>query len=252
MSSTSPAAFGLDEWRFPVIKDTWRFTLGLGVASRPSFQGSSTQVLRGTPTLGATYGRYFIGNAGSTGVGIGAYFLSTDNLRLGISVSGGGSPRKASLDPRLTGLGDVASTIRGNLFASYRADWLLVRTNYSTDLGGKAEGTTASFDLDARYRPSDKLSLVAGPGLTWSSAQYAQTFYGVTAAQSASSGLAAYNAGVGVSQVRFTVGADYRLAEQWNLSTRLITSTLKGSAAVSPITQTKYQNSLGISAAYRF
>ena len=118
MPSASPAPLGMDDWRFPALKDTWRFTVGPSISSRPSFQGSSTRVIRGGPVLGATYGRYFIGSTGGVGLGLGAYLLSTDNLRLGLSLSGGGSPRRESLDPRLAGLGDVSPTVRGNLFAS--------------------------------------------------------------------------------------------------------------------------------------
>jgi outer membrane protein len=243
-----------DDWRYAQLQDAWHFTTGLGLSYRPTYLGASSSELRASPVLSATYGRYFLGGAGGTGSGggLGLYIVTDERLRVGVSLGLGSSARKQSQDSHLYGLGDVASTERGNIFASYKMDWLTARTNLSTDIGGKGEGSTASFDLDARYRLDEKISLSAGTGLTWANTQNAQTFFGVSASQSANSGLARYSANAGVNQFRFSIGADYRLTPQWNLSSRLTSTTLTGSAASSPITQSKSQDSFSVSAAYRF
>lgn len=76
------------------------------------------------------------------------------------------------------------------MFASYTRDWLSVRGSISDDLGGHHEGVLASFAVEAKYHATQRLTLSIGPEVTWVNTQYANTFFGINASQSAIAGIA--------------------------------------------------------------
>ena len=173
--------------------------------------------------------------------------------RLGTAVSADFvTPRKASNDPHLHGLGDISGTPHASIFASYGVDWATLRTNITTDIGRHGEGTLAGVDLQGRYQPIERLTLSAGPGLTWASGPHMRTFFGVDAAQSAASGLPQFQARSGLEAVRFSLGANYQLAKDWTLGARVGLSRLRGDALNSPITEAGTQNSYMLSGVYHF
>jgi outer membrane protein len=237
------------------FRDQWQFTLGGGVLSRPLYPGSDRTKTQPLPIFSATYGRYFFGSLPGSGIpaGLGAYLYQDEHWRLGVAVGAELiSPRKEGDDPRLRGLGDIKGTERASVFAAYTYNWLNLRGMVSQDIGGKHEGTLATLDLRARYKPTDALTLSAGPGVTWADSKYTQTFFGVDPTQSAASGLPQFTAKSGVNSLRFSVGADYRLTPQWNLGAQFTAGTLRGDAAHSPITVDKTQNVFSVFGSYRF
>lgn len=238
-----------------VASDTWRFSVGLGAISQPLYPGSGERETEAVPLLSANYGRYFIGGVPGAGIpaGIGAFLIQEPNWKLGIGLGGNlGKPREESDSPRLRGLGDIDRTVLGSVFGSYDEKWFSVRAGVLTDIGGNDQGTRVSLDLEGKYSVSDQLALSAGPGLTWADSKYTQTFFGISAAQSASSGLGSYTASSGVNTIRFGVGADYRLNANWGIGARVTAARLRGDAASSPITEKKAQNTFALFAAYRF
>ncbi len=235
--------------------DAWKFSVGLGVVTHPKYPGSSERKTDALPLFSANYGRFFIGGLPDAGVplGLGVTLLQDGPWRAGLGLGADlQKPRKESDSSRLTGLGDIDGTVSGSVFASYDAGFVFARGNLITDIGGKGEGTRVNLDLDARYRLLPQLMLSAGPGITWADRKYTQTFFGVTAAQSASSGLAQHDASSGVNSLRFGVGANYQLTPRWGLGARATFSSLRGDAGDSPITEKKSQTSFGLFTSYRF
>jgi MipA family protein len=238
--------------------DKWHFAAGAGAADVPMYPGSDRRRYLALPLFNISYGRFFLGDSPSAGSGAGAGLgvnaYQDSHWRVGAMVSADvETPRDVSNDPEdLHGLGDIKRTVRTSLFAAYTLDWLTVRTNVSTDTAGHSEGTLAGLDLQGRYNPIDRLTLSAGPGVTWASGPYMQTFFGVSAAQSAASGLREFRAGSGIEAVRFLLGANYKLTTAWSLGARASLSRLRGSAEESPITEARTQNSYGLFAEYEF
>lgn len=235
--------------------DTLQVTIGAGVMSGPRYPGSSLRETRALPLIDLRYGRYFLGGAPGTGVplGVGVNLFENSGWRLG-AVLGRDlrTPRKASDDPRLTGLDDIASTTHLGLFGSYSQDWWSVRGNVVTDVGGKHEGTTASLELEGKYRLTESLVLTAGPGLTWADKRYTQTFFGVTAAQAAHSSLAQYDANAGLNALKFSLGLQYQVDPHWFLGARASIESLRGDARGSPITSQASPHAVGVFGGYRF
>ncbi|HEY4066695.1 MAG TPA: MipA/OmpV family protein [Burkholderiaceae bacterium] len=235
--------------------DAWKVTLGLGAINEPLYPGSGETKNRALPVISAGYGRYFIGGVPGAGVpaGVGAYLVQQEHWHLGIGLGGNfESPRKESDSPRLRGLGDIDRTALGAVFGSYSDRWFELRAGVLTDIGGKHEGTRISADVEFKYALTDQLLITGGPGITWADRQYTQTFFGVDAAQSAASGLAAYDAKSGINSIRLGLGANYRLTPSWGIGARATFGSLRGDAADSPITEKKSQNTFGVFATYRF
>lgn len=246
--SGSGAAFAAD--------DGWHVIAGAGGLDRPRYPGSADRRSQLLPMVSASYGRFFLGGAPGSGspAGLGMYFHQDAQWRAGVSFAYDFvQPRKESDDRRrLHGLGDIDRTARATLFGSYTVDWFTVRGNVSSDIGGKDQGTTASLDLEGKYRWNDKLSFTAGPGVSWADGKHNRTFYGVDEVQSVRSGYAAYRPGSGLESLRFSLGADYRFGERWTIGARAIAARLQGDVADSPIVQKRMQNTFVAYAFYRF
>jgi outer membrane scaffolding protein for murein synthesis (MipA/OmpV family) len=239
----------------PPLTNAWQYSLMAGVANMPKYAGSNDQKFKAIGGFSATYGRYFIGAVDIVSVpfGAGVYLYNDEHWRIGAALSYDlSSARKESDDEtHLRGLGDIEKTAHATLFASYTRDWFGLRTALSTDAGGKHQGTTANLDLEVKYQPIEHLVLSAGPGITWNSSQYNQTFYGITSQQSSQSGLSAYSPGSGII-LRVSAGANYQLTRNWSLGARVGVSRLPSEVANSPIVNNRNQVNYGISANYRF
>jgi MipA family protein len=79
-----------------------------------------------------------------------------------------------------------------------------------------------------------------------------QNYFGVTAAQSVSSGHTAYRAGAGFKSVDLEQSAAYMLSENVMLQAEIGIGGLVGDAADSPIVLDTTQRSAGIFVAYSF
>ncbi len=211
----------------PAEPRKFRVAVGGGVGIGPNFPGSDKYRAGLVPVVFAAYGPVFL----SLGqVAVRAYRDSHWRVSGFVALSGG---RKESDDARLQGLGNIDRTARAGMRVIYR------------------DGRFA-IDLLARFRPADRTIVFAGPGLTWASKEYTQSYFGVTAEQSASSGLPEFQAGSGLNSVRLSTGAVHRFERRWFAMATLSASRLQGDAAHSPITETRSQYLFFSSVAYVF
>jgi outer membrane protein len=235
--------------------DAWHFTVGGGFLSLPKYPGASDRKFEPLPLLGASHGRYFFGAVpdANTPLGMGAYLYRDAHWQVAALLSYDFiQPRDQSDDARLQGLGDIARTAHAGMFGSYTLDRFTVRGSVLTDILGKHEGTVATLGVEGKVQAADRLTLSAGPGLTWGSSQYSQTFYGVNAGQSARSGLAAYAPDSGIASVNFSVKANYRLSPRWGVGATVVASELRGDVSGSPIVEKKAQVTYGLFSSYLF
>jgi MipA family protein len=252
----APLAAAAQEESATPPETRWRVAVGAGVLSTPKFPGSDTQRTLALPLVFASlsYGRFFIGGdpaAGSAG-GIGVRLYTDSRWRLAAGLSADLGRRKESDDPRLAGLGDVDRTASAFVAASHTYAWLTTRLRVASDILGRDHGTLARLDFLGRARPSERVTLFAGPGVTWADRRYTQTFFGVSAEQSARSGLPQFDAGAGWNSARVSAGASWRIDARWNLGAFAAFSRLRGDAVDSPITEDRTQVSAGVFLTYRF
>ena len=103
------------------------------------------------------------------------------------------------------------------------------------------ESWVAEVGGDLIHEVSPKLTLRAGPRLFWGDDDYAQTYYGVSADESAASDFAAYDASGGLLGAGVQLTAMYKLQNDWGVTGTLRYDQLQGDAADSPITQSEDQ-----------
>jgi len=236
----------------------WHVALGAGAVSLPKYPGSRARRAEPMPLISVRYKRFFIGGVPGAGTpaGLGVYLLEDNHLQLGVALSGDViKPRQESYDSQhLRGLGDINGTFRGSVFGGYTLDWFTLRGNVSYDLQNSHnhEGMLASLEAVARYNPTPRLSLTAGPTVTFGNQTYMQTFFGIDALQSQRSGYAEFTPKGGVALIGLSVGAGYRLTSHWTVSAHVAAQRLQGDAARSVIVENKSQNVYAIFGSYRF
>ena len=254
--AVAPVAAIAQEDPATTTETRWRVAVGAGVLSAPKFPGSDKQRTLALPVVLASlsYGRFFIGGdpaAGSAG-GIGMRLYTDPHWRFAAGLSADLGHRKESDDPRLTGLGDVDRTASAFVSAAYVAGPVTTRLRVASDILGHDQGTLARLDVLARARASERVTVFAGPGVTWADRRYTQTFFGVTADQSARSGLPQFDAGAGWNSARFSAGAIWRIDARWSASAFAAVARLQSDAVDSPITEDRSQYYAGVFLTYRF
>jgi MipA family protein len=235
--------------------DAWHFNVGMGVIAQPKYPGSHETRAGIIPVFNAAKGRFQIGALAGAGVPLGVSYtmIQEGPWRLGLGIGTGlGNSRTANDGTALSSLGEIKQTTLGSVSGSYSEGAVSASASIIRDIGGHQQGTRALVDVMFNTRLMDKWVLSAGPGMTLMDSQYAQTYYGVTAAQSASSGYGTYNAAAGINALRIGASANYEISREWSLGVRLSVSKLQGNASNSPTVKNDAQSSYGLFANYRF
>jgi outer membrane protein len=249
-----PTANAVDE---PPPRGDWDITLGLTVLDGEKFPGSSQRRLHIYPLGEIVYKDtlFFQGEPipGATIRGLGAYLFKNQHWAVSASLAPDFTERRERDDVRLRGLGDVATTMRAALAASYSRDWWRISAAITQDLSSKKkEGAKGGFDFVATYHATERMTLEAGPGVTIANTENTRTFFGVTPQQSARSGYAVYDPSGGLQNIRFSAGMNYRIGSGWFAGAFASESKLEGDAAKSPFVEKKQQFSVGTYIGYHF
>jgi MipA family protein len=235
----------------------WNVTLGLVVLDGEKFPGSDKRKLHIYPLGEVVYKDtfFFKGDPipGATIRGLGAYLFKNEHWAITASLAPDFTERHEQDDVRLRGLGNVATTMRAALAASYSRDWWRISGAITQDLSSKKkEGVKGGFDFVATWHATEHLTLDAGPGVTIANGENTRTFFGVTPLQSARSGYAVYDPSGGVQNIRFSVGMNYRIGGGWFAGAFASESKLRGDAANSPFIEKKQEFSFGTYIGHHF
>jgi outer membrane protein len=235
--------------------DVWHYSIGLGAVNAPLYPGADKNKWRALPLAGASYGRYFFGVADpATGIpfGAGAYLLQGEHWKAGVALGYDiVSPRRESdYSTRLHGLGDIERAVRMSLFSRYTKNGFSLSGAFINSSNG--QGMQVKLGADTAIKLTSKLSVNVGQSLTWSNNKSNQTFYGITAQQSANSGIRQYSPGAGISDLTFSVGLSYLLEQNWSVGARLSASLLPSNISDSPVVGTHTTSNVGVFTTYRF
>lgn len=220
---------------------------------KPKFEGSKDYEVVGAP---------IVGPAGGDGNGV-VQFKGIDDLRFRLLDQSGfeAGPlvgyrfgRDEDDADRLDGLGDVDGGLVAGGFVAYRMGHIKPFLSYHHQLTGDDTGGIARLGVEARLPMFERFKMVATGGVSWADDDYMQSYFGVTAAQSAASvaNLARFDAEAGVKDVFLGFAADVPIAERWSLKLSGRYTHLLGDAANSPIVETESQWQGGIGVTYRF
>lgn len=223
----------------------WEIVLGVGGMYEPTFEGAKGHEWSALPYFSVTYDDTY-----SIGVGgLSARLYNGEVLGLTAKI-GYDFGRAEDDDPHLAGLGDIKGGASLGFGVDYEAGPLDLYAELERSFGD-GDGVVGTFGAEIS-RPVGQFLLGADLSATWVDENHMQSYFGVTAGQSASSGLPAYEAGAGFKSVDLELSAAYMLSDTWMLQGQVEIGRLIGEAADSPIVQDNTQTSAGIFVAYKF
>lgn len=233
----------------------WNINLGAGLGTAPAYPGAKRERLTPVPFASITYDNLVF--VGPLGLGFNAFrWASADGqygFRAGpvIGYTGG---RKESADSHLAGLGDIQPSLTAGLFATFRAGPFefaaTARQAVIHSENGLLGLTSLSYHMPV---VANKLDIAFGLQLTAANATYSNTWFGVSAEQSAQSGLPVFTPKSGVLlEPGLLASATYRYSEHVFVRGFAGVKQLTDDDADSPIVQNRTQWSMGLGAGYHF
>ena len=131
----------------------------------------------------------------------------------------------------MRGLGDVVGAAEGGGFFNYSpVQGLLLSSSVRYVAGSDHKGLVV--DLGAGYSTAiaARWHVSAETGITLANAHYMQSFFGVTGAQSAASGYAAFAPSAGARDIRAKVALTYLIDPRTSVTAALLERSLLGDA----------------------
>ncbi|MBN9668964.1 MipA/OmpV family protein [Roseibium aggregatum] len=244
----SVASLGLSASPVAAEEDKdWHLLVGAGAFYGADYLGSSDYGFM--PGLIGSFekGPYFVKFTGTT---LTANILPFENFYAGPLI-GYGMGRKDVSDSVVKRLPEVDSELWVGGAAGSGYDGLLLqrdsigaRIEVAHDVMGDS-GTTATFGLGYEVNLTARLAVGVDLSTTFADGSYADAYYSVTAAGSAASCLAEYDADAGFRDVSLDLTARYAVTEKWGIGGLAGGSLLVGSMADSPIVQDRGQTVSG-------
>jgi outer membrane protein len=154
----------------------------------------------------------------------------------------------------LRGLGDVD----GGLVLGAYSGFTLGVFQFDAAILEQATGDYSCYELrlgaETTQQLTERTRIIARIGTTLASADYMQTWFGVTASQARDStaGLPAYYTDAGIKDIYFELGGTVDLSDRWLLKAGGRYGRLLGDAADNPVVETENQLSGVLGLGYRF
>ena len=234
----------------------WDLTIGAAAAFVPDYEGSDDRKVRALPYVDASYKDtiFFRGTA------LGANLVSVNGPRPGDGLKIGpliryGFGREEGDNAALRGLGDIDDAIELGAFARYTTGPWHVDLQAVKDVAGGHGGVLVDAGVGWRLALTPRWRTTLRAHATWADETHMQNVFGISAAQSARSGLRRHEAGSGFKDVGLSASLSFAVTDNWLLIGRAGYSRLLGDAADSPIVADKGsadQLSGMLTIAYRF
>ncbi|SFQ50503.1 outer membrane protein [Roseivivax halotolerans] len=213
------------------------FTLRGGVASDPAYFGAEEYEVK--PDLGFGFNSVNIGP-----LQFGDPDPRTDKLGFGLRGSFNYiGMRDASEYDALTGLDDIDAAVELGLGVGYTTRNFAAFADVRQGFGGHT-GVVAEAGADAILRPSDQLTLTAGPRVLFGNSEYTDTYFGVSSSE-ASVLNPAYDADGGLVSAGMEFGATYQINDVWGVETAVTWDRYMNDAADSPIVENGREDDWG-------
>jgi MipA family protein len=237
-----------DDWGIDGVK------VGAVLIVKPTFEGSNSYEAIGFPFLFPTF------SGGGSGFFSRIEVRDLDDVRLNLinrdgfvagPLIGYNLGRDEDDDNRLNGLGDVDGGFVAGGFIGYHLGPVLLDASLHNTFGGDG-GYLIKFGAEIERPLRDRVQLTARIGATYADEEYMQNYFGVSAAQSASSGFSRFDADAGFKDVFAELGVKAELDAHWEARASVRYSRLIGDAADSPIVESEDQFTTLFGVAYKF
>lgn len=151
----------------------------------------------------------------------------------------------------LAGLDDINRAYELGLRISYGMGPITAYGSVRRGFDGH-EGLTGELGATYRTELSDRITLWSGAEIGYGNDKYNDTYFGVTDAESVTSGLNSYSTDSGINEAAITFEARYDVNDTTALLGEVRYGKLIGDAADSPVVQEEYQPSLRLGVTRRF
>jgi outer membrane scaffolding protein for murein synthesis (MipA/OmpV family) len=247
----SARSFAADAPAAPASGDS--FTAGIGLAYVPEYAGADKSRVLPLPILERTYSN---GVFLSTQRGIGYEARLGDfTLSAALGYDGGRDDHKKNYfsgSNALKGMGDIDGSAQAVLSAGYQLGTVGLSFTTKQNIGHREYGATYALGLSAPLYTGTTDQIGFGASAVYADNKYMQTYFGVTALQSARSGYREYHAKGGFENVSAGIHWNHVLDSSWSVRSAVGVTRLTGDAADSPLTRRKTTPMLMTALIYRF
>ncbi|PWG72821.1 MipA/OmpV family protein [Enterobacter mori] len=232
-------------------------TLGGGVDVAPRYSGSDKSRVGAAQVVDyAMENGFFISTTRGVGYGnnIGNLgYSAAVSYRTGRKDKDVSSDSISSGSDYLRGMGDIKGSAIVVPGLGYKVtDWLHLQLQAEVPVSERDNGEAVHFGISSPLYTSPNNAVTLALTSSWGSDKYMQTYYGVSAAQSAASGFARHDAGAGIYAYSLNLDWTHRLTSRWSVLAAAGVTQLAGDAADSPIVQRKRSPTGSLKVTYSF
>jgi len=231
---------------------TWQVELGAAAQYAPVADGISRYQVQGGPAINIRYKDLFFA---SSGEGIGFNLFSFRHIRFGAAVTYdlGRSPHEDG--KALSGLGTIHAAPEAKIFATTVLTESFPLT-FRFDARRQIGATNGYIGDAGAYLPmpgsSAKFAWFVGPTVTLADQRYMNAYFGISRAQAATTHYRYYKASAGFKSAGLGLSTVYFVTPSVIIAINGAFERLLGSAALSPINESKYEADGVVSAIYKF
>ncbi|NHQ86164.1 MipA/OmpV family protein [Iodobacter sp. HSC-16F04] len=234
-------------------KDESKITLAVGVAYGPEFVGGENNKV--FPLLYADYQAANGFFAGMRGIGFQAEKGIFDGS---IALAYGGSrgddiTNISDTKSKFKGMGDIKNSALLNLEGGVNL-WDVAHLSLGAELklNHRENGNAYHVTLAVPVYTTEANQVSISTFAHYADAKYAQTYYGVTAAQSLASGYKMYSPEAGFDTGSLTLTWNHQFDKNWGISSSVGVKRLLKNAENSPLTESKTNPSASLAVGYSF
>jgi MipA family protein len=217
-------------------------SIGLGGGYAPDYTGSDDYGPGPFPSVEIGYEGFVLR---SSGIGIAADLIPSEIVEFGPIIRQGAGRDRSVKDSKVKRLPKINTELEVGVFLGTGVPLSVLgldtksivgaNLEYVKGLNGGHEGSSFSGSLALVTPLSEEFSIVTSVSTTYIDDDYAKAFYGISAAGSAASGLNAYTAKGGFSDVGVGLAANYQWSEAWAIGASVGYTRIIGDAAKSPV-----------------
>lgn len=153
----------------------------------------------------------------------------------------------------LRGMGNIKGSALGVVGLGYNfTPWLSAQLQAEMPFSQRDNGAALHVGIVSPLYHSPKNSVTMALTSSWGTNDYMQTYYGVSASQSAASGFTQYDAGSGIYAWSLNLDWTHNFTERWSVVADAGYTQLAGDARNSPIVQRKSSPTGSLKVTYRF
>ena len=245
----------------PVLAEEQRqgnvLTLGGGVDVGPRYSGSDKIRVSAAQVVDYSMANgFFIGT--TRGIGYGNNVGNLDysaalSYRTGRKDKDVSSDSISSGSDELRGMGEIKGSAIIVPGLGYKVtDWLNLQLQAEVPVSERENGEAVHFGLSSPLYTSPTNAVMLALTGSWGSDKYMQTYYGVSAAQSAASGFARHDAGAGIYAWSMNLDWTHKLTSRWSVLASAGVTQLTGDASDSPIVHRKTSPTGSLKVTYSF